>query len=126
MKQQKVIQKVNLQEKFSLFSEYWRPKIVVELNCQEIKLVKIHGEFPWHRHETEDEMFLVWRGRFQMEFRERTIEISQGELIVVPSGIEHRPVAATEAWIILFEPAGTRNTGNIEDDRYTASQGTKI
>ena len=118
--------KVSLTDKFALFSEHWRPKVVAELNGQEVKLVKVKGEFPWHHHETADEMFMVWRGRFRLEFRDRVVELGPGEFVVVPRGVEHRPVADEEAEILLFEPAEVRNTGNVIDDVYTAPQGATI
>jgi mannose-6-phosphate isomerase-like protein (cupin superfamily) len=117
---------VNLSEKFSLFSEQWRPKIVAELNGQEVKIVKVLGVFPWHLHESQDEMFLVWRGRFRVEFRDRVVELGPGELIVVPCGVEHRTAADEEAEVVVFEPAGVRNTGNVEDSDFTAPQGVRI
>jgi mannose-6-phosphate isomerase-like protein (cupin superfamily) len=108
--------KVNLAEKFSLFDERWNPKIVGELNGQHVKLVKILGEFVWHHHEEEDELFLVVRRRFRMEFRDRHVWIEEGEFIVVPRGVGHRPVADEEAHVLLFEPASTLNTGNVRDE----------
>jgi mannose-6-phosphate isomerase-like protein (cupin superfamily) len=117
---------VNLNQKFSLFSEYWRPKVAAQLNGQEVKLVKFKGEFVWHHHDEQDEMFLVWNGRFRVEFRDRTVELHAGELLVVPRGIEHRTAADEEVEVILFEPAETRNTGNISDDTYTAPSGVSI
>jgi mannose-6-phosphate isomerase-like protein (cupin superfamily) len=115
------MEKINLQEKLSLFTEYWKPKIVSELNGQQVKLVKFQGPFTWHHHETEDELFLVIKGRFRMDFRddrdsERSTWIEAGEMIVVPRGIEHRPVADEECHVMLFEPATTLNTGNVEDE----------
>lgn len=109
--------KVNLAEKLSLFSEHWKPKIVGELNGQQVKLVKFQGPFTWHHHENEDELFLVVRGRFRMEFRDRHIWLEEGELIIVPRGVEHRPVADEEAHVLLFEPASTLNTGNVRNER---------
>lgn len=107
--------KVNIAHKLSLFSEHWSPKIVAELNGQQVKLVKFRGEFVWHHHEAEDEMFLVISGRFRMDFRDRQIWLEPGELIVVPRGVEHRPYAEEEAHVMLFEPATTLNTGNVQD-----------
>ncbi len=104
--------KINVAEKFAQFSAHWSPKIVAELNGQEVKLVKFRGEFVWHSHEREDELFLVVRGSFRMEYRDRTVELREGEMIVVPRGVEHRPVADEEVWVMLFEPAATLNTGN--------------
>ena len=108
--------KVNLKEKLSLFNEHWQPKIVGELNGQQVKLVKFQGPFVWHQHENEDEMFLVVAGRFRMEFRDRDVWLEAGEFIVVPRGVEHRPVADEEAHVLLFEPATTLNTGDIENE----------
>ena|ERR1700694_4860815 len=105
--------KINLNEKFGMFHEHWTPKIVAELNGQQVKLARIMGEFVWHAHEAEDELFLVVRGSFVMEFRDRSITLGEGELIVVPKGVEHRPVAREEAWVMLFEPAATLHTGNV-------------
>ena len=104
--------KVNLAEKFALFSDHWQPELVGEFNGQHVKLVKFQGPFVWHQHETEDELFLVIRGRFRMEFRERSEWIEAGEFIIVPRGTEHRPVADEEVEVMLFEPAGTVNTGD--------------
>ena len=111
------MEKVNLAEKLAQFDEHWQPKIVGELNGQHVKLVKFQGPFVWHHHQDEDEMFLVVAGSFLMEFRDRTVELHEGEFLIVPRGVEHRPVAASEVHVLLFEPAGARNTGNIEDDR---------
>jgi len=108
--------KINLREKLTLFSDYWKPKIIADLNGQHVKLVKFRGEFVWHHHETEDEFFLVVGGRFRMEFRDRHEWIEQGECIVVPRGVEHRPVAEEEVSVLLFEPASTLNTGNVQGD----------
>jgi mannose-6-phosphate isomerase-like protein (cupin superfamily) len=110
------IRKVNLAEKFSLIQEYRSPKVVGELNGQQVKLVKLKGEFIWHHHEQEDELFLVVRGKFVMELHTGNIEVNQGEFIIIPRGVEHRPVAAEEAEILLFEPATTLNTGNKRNE----------
>jgi len=120
------MEKVNLTEKFAQFSEHWRPKVVGELNGQEIKLVKLQGVFVWHHHKVEDEFFLVIRGRFRVEFRDRTVELEEGEFLIVPHGIEHRTVADEEVEVLLFEPAATRNTGNIEDAVFTAPLGDRL
>jgi len=120
------MQKVNLAQKFSAFSEHWRPKIVGELNDQEVKLVKFQGVFPWHHHEQEDELFLVWRGRMRIEFRERVVELNPGEFLIVPRGIEHRTAADEEAQVLLFEPAATRNTGTAPKSEFTAPDGVRI
>jgi mannose-6-phosphate isomerase-like protein (cupin superfamily) len=118
--------KVNLLEKLSLINDHWNPRIIGELNGQYVKLVKFEGPFTWHHHETEDEMFLVMKGRFRMEFREadddsgenrqRDIWLEEGEFCIVPRGMEHRPVADEEAHVLLFEPATTLNTGNVENE----------
>lgn len=105
-------QKVNLKQKLGLFTTHWDPKIVAELNGQQVKLVKFQGPFTWHKHDAEDELFLVVDGAFDMEFRDRTVRLGPGELIVVPRGVEHRPVAEEEAHVLLFEPATTVNTGD--------------
>ncbi|CAN5501724.1 cupin domain-containing protein [soil metagenome] len=120
------MEKVNLQEKFALFREHWRPKIAAELNAQEVKLVKFQGAFVWHQHEEEDELFLVWRGRMRIEFRDRVVELKPGEFLVVPRGVEHRPVAEEETEVLLFEPAATRNTGDRTDPALTAPGGERI
>lgn len=120
------MERVNLDEKFALFAEHWRPKIIAGLNGQEVKLVKVQGVFPWHRHAGEDEMFLVWRGRFRVEFRDRVVELGPGELIVVPRGVEHRTAADDEAEILIFEPAEVRNTGDVVDETYTAPGGVRV
>ncbi|MEO5958674.1 MAG: cupin domain-containing protein [Opitutaceae bacterium] len=113
--------KINLAEKFSRFSDHWSPKIVAALNGQHVKLVKFRGEFVWHRHEQEDELFLVVRGGFRMEFRTHHVDLNEGEIIVVPRGVEHRPVADEEVSVMLFEPAATVNTGTAGGAR-TVSQ----
>lgn len=120
------VSKINIAEKFGCFSEHWRPKDIASLNGQEVKLVKVQGVFPWHVHEHEDEMFMVWRGTFRVEFRDHVVELRAGELVVVPHGIEHRTAADEEAEVIIFEPAATRNTGNVEDDEFTAPMGVSI
>lgn len=111
---------INLAEKFARFSDHWSPKIVAALNGQQVKLVKFQGEFVWHQHEHEDELFLVVRGSFRMEFRDRVVTLSEGELIVVPRGVEHRPVADEEVCVLLFEPAATVNTGSAGGERTVA------
>jgi mannose-6-phosphate isomerase-like protein (cupin superfamily) len=111
------MEKINLTEKFSLFSEYWNPKIAGELNGQYVKLVKFKGPFVWHHHENEDELFYVVKGSFDMEFRDKTVTVNEGEFIIVPHGVEHRPNAKEEVHVLLFEPASTLNTGNTENER---------
>ena len=128
------MQKINLSQKLALFTDHWGPRIVGELNGQQVKLVKFKGPFTWHHHDNEDELFLVVKGRFRMEFREtslasgaerkqpdqgadhESIWLEAGELIIVPRGVEHRPVADEEAQVLLFEPASTLNTGNVENE----------
>ena len=118
--------KVNLAEKFTKIQEHWKPKVAAELNGQEVKLVKIKGEFVWHHHDVEDEMFLVIKGQLRMDFRDRSVTVGAGEFIVVPHGVEHRPVAEEECEMMLFEPAATLNTGNVKDSAYTAPNGVKV
>jgi mannose-6-phosphate isomerase-like protein (cupin superfamily) len=118
-------EKVNLTQKLAQFHDSWSPKIVGELNGQHLKLVKFQGEFVWHHHEHEDELFLVVKGRFRMEFRDRQVWLEEGELLIVPRGVEHRPVAEEEAHVLLFEPASTLNTGNLRNER-TISQPERI
>ena len=118
--------KVSLSEKFAMIHEHWRPKVVAQLNGQEVKLVKFEGVFPWHHHEQEDEMFLVWRGRVTIEFRDGRVTLKAGELCVVPRGVEHRTMADAEAEVLVFEPAETRNTGNIVDETFTAPNGVVL
>jgi mannose-6-phosphate isomerase-like protein (cupin superfamily) len=120
------MQTVNLAEKFSLFTDHWRPKVVGELNGQEVKLAKFKGTFVWHRHEAEDELFLVWRGRFRVEFRDRSVELREGEFLIIPRGVEHRTVADEEVEVVLFEPAATRNTGNVQSPAFTAPTGDRL
>jgi len=119
------MEKVNLAEKLSRFSAHWKPKIVGELNGQYVKLVKFQGPFVWHRHDDEDELFLVVKGRFRMELKDRHIWLEEGEFLVVPRGVEHRPVADEEAHVLLFEPASTLNTGNVRGEM-TVEQLEKI
>ena len=108
---------VNLAAKFRLFDEYWSPKIVGELNDAYVKLVKVKGEFVWHHHETEDELFFVVKGRLLLKFRDREVWVEEGEFVIVPRGVEHLPVAAEETHVMLLEPKSTLNTGNVRNDR---------
>jgi len=108
--------KVNLEEKFRLIEEYWDPKIVGELNGQMVKIARIQGEFIWHKHEDAEEFFYLYKGKMKIQLREKDIELEEGEFFIVPRGVEHKPVAEEEAWIVMFEPAGTLNTGNIQSD----------
>ncbi len=114
------MEKVNLSEKLALFADHWSPKIVGELNGQQVKLVKFQGEFLWHKHEHEDELFMVVKGPFRMEFRDRQVWLEEGEFLIVPRGVEHRPVADEEAQVLLFEPATTLNTGDVQNERTIA------
>jgi mannose-6-phosphate isomerase-like protein (cupin superfamily) len=109
--------KVNLAEKFARFREHWSPKIVGELNGQMVKLSKLLGSFEWHHHDAEDELFLVIRGRLRLEFRDKTVTLDPGEFLIVPRGVDHRPVAEEEVEVLLFEPASTLNTGNLINER---------
>jgi mannose-6-phosphate isomerase-like protein (cupin superfamily) len=117
---------INLNEKFGAFVDQWRPKVIAELNGQEVKVVKVQGEFPWHHHDNEDEFFLVWKGQFRVEFRDHIVALGPGECVMVPRGVEHRTCADEEAEVLLFEPAALRNTGNVKDDVFTAPNGVKI
>jgi len=112
----KVMNKVNMEEKFLLFQDYFNPRIVGELNGQQVKLVKFKGEFVWHKHDNEDEMFYVVKGEFKMEFRDKIVEINEQEFLIVPKGVEHKPSAENEVSIMLFEPAATLNTGDTKSD----------
>ena len=120
------MQKISLQDKFALINEHWRPRVAAQLNGQEVKLVKFAGVFPWHHHDHEDELFLVWRGEMTVEFRDHRVTMGAGELCVVPRGVEHRTMAGAEAEVLVFEPAQTRNTGNIVDEKFTAPNGVAI
>jgi len=118
--------KINVAQKLSCFQDHWSPKIVGELNGQHVKLVKFQGEFVWHHHDSEDELFLVVHGSFRMDYKdtagaEKSMEIEEGEFVIVPRGTEHRPVAKAEVHVVLFEPAGTLNTGNVMDTLTTAN-----
>lgn len=110
------MEKVNIAEKLSLFNDYCNPRIIGELNGQHVKAVKLKGEFVWHSHENEDELFLVIKGKFNMELKDKTVEINEGEFFIVPHGVEHKPVAVEEVHILLFEPAATVNTGNVRNE----------
>lgn len=111
------MEKVNIREKFDLIADYWNPRIIGALNGQHVKAVKLKGDFVWHHHENEDELFLVTKGVLKMEFRDKTIDIHEGEFLIVPRMVEHRPVAEEEVHVLLFEPASTVNTGNIQNER---------
>lgn len=109
------MKKINVLNNLNLFSEHWSPKIVGELNGQQVKLAKLKGEFVWHHHDNEDELFYVLKGHLKIEFRDKTIELNENEFVIVPKGVEHKPVAEEEVHILLFEPAGTLNTGNVQN-----------
>ena len=114
------MEKVNVAQKLEMFTEHWSPKLVGQVNNIAVKLVKFQGEFVWHHHELEDEMFYVISGEFDMEFRDRTVRLEMGEFIIVPKGVEHRPVAANEVCVMLVEPEGVLNTGNVVNERTVA------
>ena len=118
--------KIAIDDKFAKFTEHWRPKVVAALNGQEVKLVKVQGVFPWHKHDAAEEMFLVWRGRFRVEYRSRVLELGPGEFTVVPRGVEHRTCADEEAEIIVFEPSDVVNTGDAPPSRFTAPNNAGI
>lgn len=105
---------ININQKFNQFSDLWSPKIIGQLNGQDVKLAKLEGEFVWHDHANEDEMFMVMKGQLIIEFRDKTVELNEGEMIVVPRGVEHRPIAKEEVWIMLFEPSDIKHTGDVE------------
>jgi quercetin dioxygenase-like cupin family protein len=119
-------EKIVLQQKFASFSEHWRPKVVAALNGQEVKLVKVQGTFPWHRHEDSEELFMVWRGQFRLEFRDSVLSLGPGEMAVVPRGAEHRTAADEEAEILIFERADVVNTGDAPPSDFTAPPSVKI
>jgi mannose-6-phosphate isomerase-like protein (cupin superfamily) len=111
------LEKVSLADKFARFSDYWNPRIVAGLNGQQLKVVKVRGEFVWHQHDREDELFLVVRGRLRIELEhEAAVTLDEGEMVVVPAGVRHRPVAEAEAHVLVFEPAGVVNTGEVQND----------
>jgi mannose-6-phosphate isomerase-like protein (cupin superfamily) len=118
-----MIESVNLAERFGLFNDYWSPKVVGELNDSHVKLVKVKGEFVWHHHDAEDEMFLVVKGRLLIQLRDKDIWLDEGEFTIIPRGIEHKPVAEEEAHILLLEPKSTLNTGNVVNERTVADPG---
>jgi len=115
--------KINIQQKFSLFANHWSPKVIGELNGQHVKLAKVKGEFVWHDHKDEDELFFIVKGKLKIEFRDKTVELSEGEMIIVPKGVEHKPVAEDEVWLMLFEPAATKHTGEVESGFTVREQG---
>ena len=120
------MQPVNLAARLATFAEHWQPRTVAQLNDYDVMVVKAKGEFVWHRHDETDDFFLVLSGHLRIELRDRTVSLGPGELFIVPRGVEHRPVAAEEVELLLFEPAGTRNTGNVVDPALTAPNGVRI
>ena len=120
------MEKIVLADTFARFAEHWRPKVVANLNGQDVKVVKAQGDFPWHSHADIDEFFLVWRGRFRVEFRDRIVDMGPGEMVMVPRGVEHRTAADEEAEVMLFEPSGVVNTGDAEHSEFTAPVGVRI
>ena len=117
------MQKTNIAGEFATINEHWRPRVVGALNGQEVKIVKFRGAFPWHRHLEADELFMAVKGSFRLEFRDQSIELAPGEMLVVPRGVEHRPVADEEVEVMLFEPAQLKNTGDAPDSKFTAPRG---
>jgi mannose-6-phosphate isomerase-like protein (cupin superfamily) len=111
------VDKINLEEKFRLFDEHWRPKIIATVNGQDVKIIKVKGDFVWHHHADEDEFFMVCKGQFRVEFRDRIVELGPGECVVVPRGVEHRTGANEEAFVLCLEPSGVLNTGNVRNDQ---------
>lgn len=122
MNNQPTIEKANLAQKFSLFQEHWSPKIAGELNDSYVKLVKLKGEFVWHHHEAEDELFLVVKGKLLIKLRDRDIWLEEGEFVIIPKGVEHLPVAEEEVHVLLLEPKTTLNTGNVQNERTVAAE----
>jgi mannose-6-phosphate isomerase-like protein (cupin superfamily) len=120
------MEKINIAGKFELFSEYWSPKIIGELNGQQIRIAKAKGEFVWHHHDDADEMFMVMKGSLTIQFREKEVRLLEGEICIVPRGVEHRPVAGEEVHLLLFEPASTLNTGNLTEDEKTVRQPERL
>lgn len=108
--------KINIQQKLGLFNDHWSPRIIGELNGQHVKLAKVKGEFVWHDHKDEDELFFIVKGKLKIEFRDKTVELSEGEMLIIPKGVEHKPVADDEVWLMLFEPAATKHTGEVESE----------
>jgi mannose-6-phosphate isomerase-like protein (cupin superfamily) len=111
------MEKINIAEKFTLFNDYWSPKVAGELNDSVVKFVKVKGEFVWHHHEIEDELFLIVKGRLLIKFRDRDVWLNEGEMLIIPHGVEHCPVAEEEVHMILLEPKNTLNTGNVQNER---------
>ena len=117
---------IDLAEKFAAFDDHWRPRVAARLNGQDVRLVKVRGVFPWHSHADADEMFLVWKGRFRVEYRDRIVEMGPGQFTVVPRGVEHRTAADAEAEVLIFEPSEVINTGDAPPSAFTAPKGVEI
>jgi mannose-6-phosphate isomerase-like protein (cupin superfamily) len=120
------MQAIDLADKFSAFNDHWRPRVAAQLNGQDVRLVKVRGTFPWHSHAEAEEMFLVWKGRFRVEFRDRIVALDPGQFIVVPRGVEHRTAADEEAEVLIFEPSEVINTGDAPTSEFTAPMGARI
>lgn len=120
------MQAIDLADKFAAFDDHWRPRIAAQLNGQDVRLVKVQGTFPWHSHADAEEMFLVWKGRFRVEFRDRSVTLDPGQFIVVPRGVEHRTAADEEAEVMIFEPSEVINTGDALTSEFTAPMGARI
>ncbi len=116
---------INIKDKLSLINDLWNPRVIAELNGQQVKIAKVKGEFVWHDHEEEDELFYVIKGKLKLEFRDKMVEVNEGEMIVVPMGVEHRPIAEEEVWIMLFEPAKIKHTGKLKSE-FTVDKYEKI
>ena len=110
------MEKINLAEKFKLFNDHWSPKVVGELNGQHIKLAKVEGEFVWHDHKDEDELFLIIKGKLKIEFRDKTVELNEGEMLIIPKGVEHKPIAEEEVLLMLMEPINIKHTGAVKHE----------
>jgi mannose-6-phosphate isomerase-like protein (cupin superfamily) len=108
------MKKINLNEKFSLFNDHWSPKVLGEMNGQQVKIAKVKGEFVWHDHANEEELFLIIKGTLKLEFKDKTIVLNEGEILIIPRGAPHKPIAEEEVWLLLFEPASTKHTGDVE------------
>jgi mannose-6-phosphate isomerase-like protein (cupin superfamily) len=116
---------VNIKEKFTLFTEQWSPKIIGQLNGQDVKLAKLQGEFVWHDHKNEDELFYIIKGRLQIEFRDKMITLHEGDMLIIPKGVEHKPIAKEEVWVLLFEPSNIKHTGDVKHE-FTKEKFEKI
>ncbi|HHC81040.1 MAG TPA: cupin domain-containing protein [Flavobacteriia bacterium] len=110
------MKKVNINQKFSLFTEHWSPKIIGQLNGQDVKLAKIKGAFVWHNHKDEDELFFIIKGTLSIEFKDKTVTLTEGEMLIIPKGIDHKPIAKEEVWVLLFEPSNIKHTGDVRHE----------